>query len=131
LQTALAALAAYERQSNQLAERGYLNGSRHSGRRLYSQAMLADVEDAAVRVQELITALKSTSDIATRRKIFKQQVRVYGALHAAFEQQLEHDPDRTIHEPFVRQLLGRLFGELMDLCKLQISNNTGAQVARL
>jgi hypothetical protein len=130
LQTALAALTVYERQSDQLTVR-YSNGSRRTGQPLYSETMLADIQDAAVRVEQLISTLKETPDIETRRKILKREGPVYGALDAAFERQLEHDPDRTIHEPFVRQLLGRAFGELMDLCKLQVSNNNDGQVVRL
>jgi hypothetical protein len=118
LQTALRALAAYERQSDQLSQRSYQSG--RSGAHLLSTTavlmhVIDQIEAATSTLEAAMQRTRAEPDITKRREMISEWGPVVGQLDRLLRQSFELQGGETWLTPFGDKVLGAL---IADVCEL-------------
>jgi hypothetical protein len=114
LTTALAALAAYERNSDQLG---------HGAHRPSGDETLDQIEAAARRVDEMLVRLRREPDVGRRREILKQEGGIVGALDRAFAADFDRQGEkgRLVFQPFADNVMRQTIAEITELCEYKLA----------
>jgi hypothetical protein len=118
LATALQALAAYERQSDQLLQRSYQRGNSEA-RFVSSRGTLTQVVDqievTASTLQAAMQRTRAEPDITKRREMISEWGPVVGQLDRLLRQSFELQGGETWLTPFGDKVVGALIAEVCEL----------------
>jgi hypothetical protein len=118
LTTALRALAAYERQSDQLSQRSYQGGK--NGAHLLSspRVLMRVIDQIETTISTLAAAMQRTRaepDIIKRRAMISRWGPIVGQLDSLLRQSFELQGEETWLTPFGDKVLGTLIAEICEL----------------
>jgi DNA-binding transcriptional MocR family regulator len=118
LGTALQALAAYERQCDQLSQRGSMHGNGEAGFVSSPGALMQvvdQIEGTASTLEGAMQRTRAEPDITKRREMISEWGPVVDQLDSLLRQSFELQGEETWLTPFGDKVLGTLIAEICEL----------------